>query len=132
MLYNGFKREPRELPWFPEWTENANCTPKATGMTLDELDLIFFDHGKKTKLIRKAKAICATCPVIKECYLSNRNIPKGIFFGMTELERWRLNGNKGYPSHNGGSSYFVHFYGKVWNGPKGTEKIANGPHYAPE
>lgn len=132
MIKGRLAREQRELPWHPEWTMDAACTPKNSGKTLRQLDEIFFDHGKKTRLIGKAKAICATCPVIRECFKMNRDIPHGIFFGMTELERWRLNGNKGYPHHNGATSYFVRSYGKFWNGQKGAERMANGPHYANE
>lgn len=126
MIKGRMAHAQEEMPWHPEWTIDANCTPQRTGMTLDELDEIFFEHGKKTKLIRKAKAICATCPVIRECYRTYNTTPYGIFAGMTELERWRRNGNVGYPRASRGSSYYAHFYGKFWNGPKGMARMENG------
>lgn len=132
-MIKGATRIPREMPpWYPEWTIDANCTPEKTGLSIAELDEIFFDSGKRSRLIKKAKAICATCPVIRNCYEANREIPLGTFYGKTQLERWRLRGMKGRPDSSQGYSYFAHFYGKYWNGPKLQERIANGMIYSGE
>lgn len=96
MSIKAIKREQRFLPWYPEWTRFAACAK----LSLDYVDEIFFDHGNDGRKIKKAKEICAGCPVIHKCREQNRYIPVGIFFGMTALERWRMNGLKGYPSSN--------------------------------
>lgn len=96
MAIKAVKREPRELPWYPEWTRFAECRK----YSLDFVDEVFFEHGNNGRLIATAKAICAQCPVIHKCREFNRYVPFGIFFGMTALERWRWNGFKGYPQSN--------------------------------
>ena len=46
---------------------------------------------------RKAKAICATCPVIRQCLKDalDSNEPYGVWGGMTADERYRLANNRG-------------------------------------
>lgn len=96
MIPKAIKREPRILPWYPEWTRRAECAK----YPLEYVDLVFFDYQNRSRLIREAKAICAVCPVIRNCYKQNRYVPLGIFYGMTAIERWRANGGKGYPIGN--------------------------------
>src|SRR5271154_1887166 len=115
MPWNGFRTIPKEIPpWYPEWTANAACAH--TELSFIELDDIFFDYGRNKVKIRKAKKICAMCPVIKKCYRTNREVPIGIYYGMTAIERWRERGLKGYPNIKDASSYFGQFFGKRYNG----------------
>jgi len=96
LMLKAIKREPRELPWYPEWTKHAECAKMSPVLA----DHFFFEYGNNVRIIDKAKAICAQCPVIHLCREQNRYVPFGIFFGMTALERWRWNGFKGYPQSN--------------------------------
>ncbi|WJZ48485.1 WhiB family transcriptional regulator [Actinomycetia phage DSL-LC01] len=63
------------------WQEHAACVSK--------LDL-FFDETRK-KIVKKAKAVCAVCPVKIHCLehaIANDEI--GIWGGMTTNERRKL------------------------------------------
>ena len=66
----------------PVWTEDALCAQVGG-------DLWFPDQGEPTAA---AKRICALCPVRKECleYSLQHEIPKGIWGGLSALERQRL------------------------------------------
>src|SRR5256885_1064519 len=91
-----------QLPWYPEWTKKASCAK----VPLAIVDDIFFNYGRNARKIRAAKAICGTCPVIRKCFRMNREVPLGIFYGMTAIERWRERGLPGYPSTSKGYSIF--------------------------
>jgi hypothetical protein len=109
----------REIPWYPDWVIKAACR----NLPRDIIDRLFFDYGRNKLRIQEAKRICATCPVIRKCYHDNREVPQGIFYGMTAIERWRERGLKGYPNSNVAYSYFAQFFGKSVNGigPKGAQ-----------
>ena len=87
----------REINWWPDWTIDAACV----GYDPE----IFFDLSDKERTgrynnrrVRKAKEICHTCPVIKDCLIENLRVPYGVFGGTTPIERWRLLGRHGHPS----------------------------------
>lgn len=111
MSYRAVRETP-SLPWYPEWTRDAECAK----YSLDFIDEVFFDYGRNAHKIGQAKAICAMCPVIRKCYQQNREVPIGIFYGMTAVERWRQRGLKGYPTTNDAYSYFGQYFGKSFNG----------------
>src|ERR1700744_447156 len=81
--------EVREAPWYPEWNLQALCRQYPWDW--------FFDYGRNKKKIDRAKWVCFRCPVRIRCASENLNVPYGIFGGMTWLERWRFQGNTGYP-----------------------------------
>jgi WhiB family redox-sensing transcriptional regulator len=60
------------------WTENAACKGKGH---------LFFEDDHLT-IVRKAKAVCATCPVVDQClvYAMDHN-EFGVWGGMTANER---------------------------------------------
>jgi hypothetical protein len=101
----GIKREPRYLPWYPDWTVNAECAK----YPIEYTDDLFFNYGRNKAKIQAAKSICNSCPVIKLCYRDNHEIPMGIFYGMTAIERWRERGLKGYPTRQNAYEYFAQF-----------------------
>lgn len=75
---------PVSSPWV--WQEDAVCL----GM---DTELFFHPEGERggtrQRRVAAAKAICATCPVLKQCReyaLANRE-PYGIWGGMSEEER---------------------------------------------
>jgi hypothetical protein len=106
------KQEPIHLPWYPEWTRDAACAKHP----LDVIDDLFFDYGRNKRKIQEAKAICGTCPVIRKCFQQNREVPIGIFYGMTAIERWRERGLTGYPNTSDAYSYFARFFSRSPNG----------------
>jgi WhiB family redox-sensing transcriptional regulator len=68
----------------PEWHAKAACKSLPYEM--------FFCEGRghpAVILARKAKAICATCPVIKECAAYGQNEQYGIWGGTTAKSRRR-------------------------------------------
>jgi len=77
---------PRPIASDWDWQFNAACKGLETN--------IFFysdrERGpRRTKRERMAKAICASCPVIKECREQALRLgePYGIWGGLTEEER---------------------------------------------
>src|ERR1700757_490461 len=102
MLIKGYKVPPRFLPSYPEWTLQAECAK----YPIKYVEEVFFDYNKNARKIQQAKAICAVCPVIRQCYRTNREVPMGIFYGMTAIERWRERGLKGYPSTSKGFTFW--------------------------
>lgn len=64
----------------PEWHERAACK----GLT----DLMYSERGEST---REAKAVCASCPVRRQCRESalERNEQWGVWGGMSGKERRR-------------------------------------------
>ena len=60
----------------PEWHERAACR----GM----VDVFFSEHGDGAS-VRKAKEVCASCPVFKECreYVENNYERYGIWAGQS-------------------------------------------------
>ncbi|MDY2941756.1 MAG: WhiB family transcriptional regulator [Varibaculum sp.] len=69
-----------------EWQQQAACRDYSTEM--------FFHPdgergGTRRRRAMKAKAICATCPVLEQCrnYALAAHEPYGIWGGMTEEER---------------------------------------------
>lgn len=79
---------PDEMPWFPDWSVRARCR----GMFSTAEQDLFFDYGRDSRKIRRAKAICQDCPVRLECLTDNLEVPYGIFGGLTEAERSDLCG----------------------------------------
>jgi transposase len=55
---------------------------------------LFFDSAR----VDRAKAVCATCPVMQECRTANWQETHGVFGGMTAEERKEQGGALGYPS----------------------------------
>lgn len=96
------------LPWWPDWVIEAACRDYDPEM--------FFElgsNGRNTEAIRKAKAVCYSCPVIRECIKDNIEIPFGIVGGMTPAERWKILRRKGRPSHmQNAFSSSGRYYGK--------------------
>lgn len=113
-----------EIPWYPDWVLRAACR----NLTTETIDKVFFNYGRNKNRIKEAKAICAICPVIRRCYRDNREVPQGIFYGMTAIERWRERGLKGYPNTNDAYSYFAQFFGKSVNGigPRAPKESLSG------
>ncbi|MFZ4298688.1 WhiB family transcriptional regulator [Streptomyces cinereoruber] len=59
------------------------------GMDPDDADATFFPLPRDREAIDDAKALCAQCPVVRDCFnyaLENR-IKEGIWGGLTESER---------------------------------------------
>jgi WhiB family transcriptional regulator, redox-sensing transcriptional regulator len=70
-----------------DWAERAACK--------DEDPEIFFpisEVGPGARDTALAKAVCARCPVRKDClsYALDRAIPEGVFGGKTGAERDRM------------------------------------------
>ena len=60
------------------WTESAACKGKGH---------LFFEDDHLT-IVRKAKAVCTTCPVIDQCLMyAMDNNEFGVWGGMTANER---------------------------------------------
>ena len=60
------------------WTDNAACKGKGH---------LFFEDDHLT-IVRKAKAVCATCPVVDQCLMyAMDNNEFGVWGGMTANER---------------------------------------------
>lgn len=77
----------RDIPWWPEWTRHGEC--------LKYDPEIFFDigvSGRNPEKIKRAKAVCAKCPVIRLCLRDNIAVPYGVFGGMTPGERLKALG----------------------------------------
>lgn len=113
MSIKGITKEPRYLPWYPEWTKRAECAKYDLALT----DALFFDYGRNARRINRAKAICNVCPVIHQCFRQNLKVPLGIFAGMTALERWRFRGLKGYPNTNK-PTFYEYGYNNIINDAK--------------
>jgi WhiB family redox-sensing transcriptional regulator len=67
------------------WTERAACRDAPGGDFF--VDMYPSRRGAE---IATAKAICATCPVNKQCLSAGRNEEFGIWGGFTAEERRRL------------------------------------------
>lgn len=70
-----------------DWRDRAACR--------DENPELFFpvsDVGPGAEQTRRAKAVCARCPVQAECLTNalDRGLPYGVFGGATEDERRQL------------------------------------------
>jgi hypothetical protein len=100
----GAAPNPRELPWYPEWTSRAACR----GIDVN----VFFNYGRNKRLINEAKRYCRVCSVIAECEETNLEVPSGIFANMTAIERWRKRGLPGYPTKTDEYRFFGQFFGK--------------------
>ena len=76
----------RDRPYWPNpfdpapWMRRAACHGKPT-------EMFFPPRGGDTST---PKAICAECPVRKECLAYGMNERQGIFGGLTERERRAL------------------------------------------
>lgn len=81
---------PRTEVW--DWQMNARC--RNTGTEL------FFAHdgedrGERIRREQQAKAVCATCPVQRECHTHAITVgePYGVWGGTTETDRrWHTPG----------------------------------------
>lgn len=67
------------------WTERGACY----GMDAAEADEIFFPTVTNTKSTEEAKTICASCPVVQQCFggAMDSDARKGFRAGLTEAER---------------------------------------------
>lgn len=63
----------------PAWTVDAACAGSSPAL--------FFSPKGNTHLVRKAKAICDTCPVKDDCLEFGLTEPIGIWGGLTPKER---------------------------------------------
>lgn len=65
------------------WYQHAACqgTPA---------DLWFPEHGDTGETLAKAKEICASCPVTKQCLEAHLFEREGIYAGMSAIARRRL------------------------------------------
>lgn len=90
------------------WHRDAACR----GMfSTTEGDDLFFDYGRSEIKIQKAKNVCARCPVWRECRRDNMEVPRGIFGGLTERERWALLGRGDRrPDNNEAYAFFAQFF----------------------
>ena len=73
-------------------TENLETAWRTLAACRDEDPEMFFPHfvtGPAAKRIRKAKKICATCPVTADCldYGLSIGCTEGIYGGLTPAER---------------------------------------------
>lgn len=66
------------------WREGASCA--------DRPEVDFFAPPEASDEVRRAKAICASCPVLDDClaFAIETNQPDGIWGGHTSKERARL------------------------------------------
>lgn len=66
------------------WREGAACR--------DRPDVDFFPFPEDTAAIERAKAVCASCPVIDDClvFAIETNQPDGVWGGQTAKERMRM------------------------------------------
>ncbi len=69
---------------FEEWREGAACA--------DDTEGIFFPDDGDVGAMRRAKSICADCPVAEDClvYAIDTNQSVGIWGGTTPRERRKL------------------------------------------
>lgn len=77
-------------PWADRsWPERAACK----GMPDPD---VMYPDDKDRKGIRRAKAICAQCPVMDACltYALDHDMPFGIWGGLTDDERRRCQGRR--------------------------------------
>jgi WhiB family redox-sensing transcriptional regulator len=87
MSMQGLQPRPLAADW--DWQYQAACKGMAT-------DIFFYsdrERGpRRARRERIAKAICATCPVIKECREQALRLaePYGIWGGLTEEERFQI------------------------------------------
>jgi len=79
---------PVRVSLYPEWTEEAVCAGQS--------DTLFFgasDPNKRPQYtvtdIKRARRLCASCPVAKECLKSSldHNDEFGVFAGSTRANR---------------------------------------------
>lgn len=72
---------PDTLPRPAHWSTHAACRDSAVEF--------FPDAGETASVIRSAKAICETCPVVHECLAEalERHERHGVWGGLTEMER---------------------------------------------
>lgn len=71
----------------PEWTRDALCL---------QFDPEMWFPGKTDwTLGRKAKQVCAACPVTTECLIYGMHDPHGIYGGLTAMQRRRLRNPRG-------------------------------------
>ncbi len=66
------------------WREAGACN--------DMADVDFFPSAEDVAAIRRAQAVCDSCPVMDECltYALETNQSEGIWGGMTATERAKL------------------------------------------
>ena len=64
------------------WTADAACRGTAT--------TLFFPSEDTARVLRAARAVCASCPVIDDCRETHWGEEFGIWFGTSERERRRL------------------------------------------
>lgn len=95
----------KEIPFYPDWIREG---PAAC---LEVDPEIFYNYGRNTRKIDRAKAVCQQCPVRMQCLKENLLVPHGIYGGFTYLERYRLRyGADATPSKGFAFSYFEHVY----------------------
>lgn len=69
---------------YDNWREAGACA--------DMADVEFFPTPEDLRAVRRAQAICGTCPVVDEClsYALETNQSEGIWGGLTAAERAKL------------------------------------------
>jgi len=89
--------------------------------TAEQLHL-FFPEPAEQHLAKKAKAICRTCPVLKECaaYATARPELKGVWGGLSDKQRKAVRSKNGAKRGGGGvrkpimhgtaAGYKTHYY----------------------
>lgn len=96
---------PRRAYEDQSWAKEAACLGQYS--RVDGQDP-FFDYGRNTAKINAAKRICHGCPVRLQCLRENIDVPRGIFGGYTESERWELLGRgRRRPTHVEAQAYFA-------------------------
>ncbi|MFC5724667.1 WhiB family transcriptional regulator [Streptomyces gamaensis] len=75
-------RLPENPAWAAQWQDNAACAGT-------DGEVFFAKQRGQEKDIATAKAICADCPVRRQCLDHARSLPEtfGIWGGMTAYER---------------------------------------------
>lgn len=75
-----------------DWRWLGACVPKddePMEVSQERRELFFPQRGDQGHSAKRAKAICAECPVKLECleYAVAQSIPHGVWGGMTDRER---------------------------------------------
>lgn len=84
-------KPPRPRP-SEEWRNEAFCTPEKSGLSLEEIDWMFFPPRGHNEAAAAAKEVCARCPVRVECveYAIETRQWWGIWGGTTPRQRQRI------------------------------------------
>ncbi len=77
-----------ELMQQPQWTRDAACR----NTKAEDVTNVMYPHAANHRGIAAAKAICAGCPVVRECLADamSRRESDGVWGGLTAEERGDL------------------------------------------